>query len=152
MTDKKNIPGAEKSAKGGRVLANAKLGFGQNFIFREIQPGTLEMSLTLTVTSDALIILSDTANKAIGGLLQEGVEGTREKILAQKRAELANAMQMLRVAIISEKPESIFDAGIQMEELRAAAASYGGFLDSSLSAECSEAMADALTMLRYSDK
>ena len=109
------------------------------------------MSLALTIDADALIILSECARKAIGGLLQEEAQGIREKTLTNKRDSLTKAMIALRVATISENNESIIEAGIEMEKLRQAAASYGGFLDNLLSAECSQAMADALAMLRFND-
>jgi hypothetical protein len=148
MTNSMNIVGAEKSANGGRVLANADLGFGQTFQCKEIRPGNLEMNLALSVTSDALLILSDGVSKAIKGLLENGVEGTRENFLAEKRDNLVRALEILKAAIVSEDKESIFEAAIQMEESREMAASYSGFLDNMLNVECSQAMVKALTRLR----
>jgi hypothetical protein len=148
MTNSMNIVSAEKSANGGRVLADANLGFGQKFQCKEIRPGYLEMNLAVSVTSDALLILSDSVSKAIKELLQNGVEGVREKFLAQKQDNLIRALEMLKAAIVSEDKGSIFKAAIQMEESREMAASYSGFLDNMLNVECSQAMANALIKLR----
>jgi hypothetical protein len=130
------------------ALADANLEFGQKFQCKEIRPGYLEMNLAVSVTSDALLILSDSVSKAIKELLQNGVEGVREKFLAQKQDNLIRALETLKAAIVSEDKESIFKAAIQMEESREMAASYSGFLDNMLNVECSQAMANALIKLR----
>lgn len=148
MTNSMNIVSAEKSANGGRVLADANLGFGQKFQCKEIKPGNLEMNLALSVTSDALLILSDCVSKAIREMLKDGAEGAREKFLAQKQDNLVRALEKLKIAIVSENQESIFKAAIQMEESREMAASYSGFLDNMLNVECSQVMANALNRLR----
>jgi hypothetical protein len=101
----------------------------------------------VSVTSDALLILSDGVSKAIKELLQNGAEGVREKFLAQKQDNLIRALEMLKAAIVSEDKESILEAAIQMEESREMAASYSGFLDNMLNVECSQAMVNALIKL-----
>jgi len=148
MTNSMNIVSAEKSANGGRVLADANLGFGQKFQCKEIRPGYLEMNMAVSVTSDALLILSDSVSKAIREMLKSGVEGVREKFLAQKQDDLIRALEALKAAIASKDKGSIFKAAIQMEESREMAASYSGFLDNMLNVECSQAMVNALIKLR----